>query len=418
MNSRLVQRAVRRHIGGGFAAAAAAAAAASAPAFALEFSVAPEPPAAATASGGFSLPSLSLPSLPSFPAAPAAPAAAPAAGGGLGLPPLGPFFAPGTKPSLPSFPVLSPSKDEPAPVAREEPAPAARDEPAPVEPDRAAAASDRAAAARERSELKAAQAAAAEDTAPVDAPAALPFSLPSPANLPSVAGAGGLWNSLNKDDAPKADAAPKVDGPAFALPKLSLPSLSLPAVPADAPSSPPADAPTSRVGNPNALPTPGMPSLPSLPALGSVEINPIARIDVERKEVPDKASPIEFDDLCKKARLGEVKNVEFLTANGDVAVATMSDGALRSIKVVDDKSGSYKLAAKMRDFGVPYTYSFDLGRYNELAKRTASRAKNQNVLDAEARGREDDGRRAAIDKRLADQTRMGQTPLGPSAAFE
>lgn len=371
------------------------------------------------------MPSLSLPSLPSFPAAPAAPAAAPAAGGGLGLPPLGPFFAPGTKPSLPSFPVLPPSKDEPAPpvreepapAVREEPAPAARDEPAPVEPDRAAAASDRAAAARERSELKAAQAAAAEDAAPADAPAALPFSLPSPANLPSVAGAGGLWNSLNKDDAPKAEAAPKADGPAFALPKLSLPSLSLPAAP-DAPSSPPADAPTSRVGNPNALPTPGMPSLPSLPALGSVEINPIARIDVERKEVPDKASPIEFDDLCKKARLGEVAKVEFLTANGDVAVATMSDGALRSIKVVDDKSGSYKLAAKMRDFGVPYTYSFDLGKYNELAKRTASRAKNQNVLDAEARGREDDGRRAAIDKRLADQTRMGQTPLGPSAAFE
>ena len=115
----------------------------------------------------------------------------------------------------------------------------------------------------------------------------------------------------------------------------------------------------------------------------------------------DDAAPIEYDDLVKKARLGGVTKVEFLSANGDVAVATLSDGSLRSIKVVDDKSGSYKLAAKMRDYGVPYAYSFNLGKFNEAAKRTSMRSKNQNVLDAEARQRDEDARLAALDARLA-----------------
>ena len=37
------------------------------------------------------------------------------------------------------------------------------------------------------------------------------------------------------------------------------------------------------------------------------------------------------------------------------------------------------------DFGVPYAYSFNLGKFNEAAKRTSMRSKNQNVLDAEER---------------------------------
>ena len=146
---------------------------------------------------------------------------------------------------------------------------------------------------------------------------------------------------------------------------------------------------------------PGVPGLPALPALPQVEINPIANIAVERPAVPDDAAPIEYDDLVKKARLGGVTKVEFLSANGDVAVATLSDGSLRSIKVEDDKSGSYKLAAKMRDYGVPYAYSFNLGKFNEAAKRTSMRSKNQNVLDAEARQRDEDARLAALDARLA-----------------
>ena len=121
--------------------------------------------------------------------------------------------------------------------------------------------------------------------------------------------------------------------------------------------------------------------------------------------MPDDAAPIEYDDLVKKARLGGVTKVEFLSANGDVAVATLSDGSLRSIKVEDDKSGSYKLAAKMRDYGVPYAYSFNLGKFNEAAKRTSMRSKNQNVLDAEARQRDEDARLAALDARLAAEIR-------------
>ena len=310
MNSRLLQRAVRRHLGN--AAAVAAVATAGPAAFALEFSVAPEPPPPAANSGGFglplpsmpsmpsmgmpsmpslptpslpSMPSLPTPSMPSLPSLPSFPAApdAPAKGGGdivrgLDLPPLPPLFAPATPPSLPSFPVLP--KEDPAPA----------------------------------------------------------------------------------------------DAPGLSLPKLSAPSL---------PS------------------LPGVPGLPALPALPQVEINPIANIAVERPSVPDDAAPIEYDDLVKKARLGGVTKVEFLSANGDVAVATLSDGSLRSIKVEDDKSGSYKLAAKMRDYGVPYTYSFNLGKFNEAAKRTSMRSKNQNVLDAEARQRDEDARLAALDARLA-----------------
>merc|ERR1719327_266429 len=225
------------------------------------------------------------------------------------------------------------------------------------------------------------------------AAAALPFSLPSPSNLPSVAGPGAIWGGLGGNDA----AAPKRDdGPALSLPSLpKLPSLpSFPVAPA-APAAP-ADAPGL------ALPKlPGVPGLPALPALPKVEINPIANIAVERPAVPEDAAPIEYDDLVKKARLGGVTKVEFLSANGDVAVATLSDGSLRSIKVVDDKSGSYRLAAKMRDYGVPYAYSFNLGKFNEAAKRTSMRSKNQNVLDAEARQRDEDARLAALDARLA-----------------
>merc|ERR1719327_1055924 len=225
------------------------------------------------------------------------------------------------------------------------------------------------------------------------AAAALPFSLPSPSNLPSVAGPGAIWGGLGGNDA----AAPKRDdGPALSLPSLpKLPSLpSFPVAPA-APAAP-ADAPGLSLPK-----LPGVPGLPALPALPQVEINPIANIAVERPSVPDAAAPIEYDDLVKKARLGGVSKVEFLSANGDVAVATLSDGSLRSIKVVDDKSGSYKLAAKMRDYGVPYAYSFNLGKFNEAAKRTSMRSKNQNVLDAEARQRDEDARLAALDARLA-----------------
>jgi hypothetical protein len=163
-----------------------------------------------------------------------------------------------------------------------------------------------------------------------------------------------------------------------------------------------------------------MPSLPvpGLPALPQVEINPIAKIDIERPSVPEAASPIEYDDLVKKARLGEVSKVQFLTPNGDVAVATLLDGSLRSIKVEDDRSGSYKLAAKMRDFGVPYTYTFNLGKFNEAAKRTSMRSKNQNVLDAEGRQREEDARLAALDARLAAENASPAKPVEPAAPVE
>ena len=417
MNSRLLQRAVRRHLGN--AAAVAAVATAGPAAFALEFSVAPEPPPPAANSGGFlpslpslptpsmpsmpsmgmpsmpSLPTPSLPSLPSFPAAPETKGQGGDVVRGLDLPPLPPLFAPGTSPSLPSFPVLP--KEEPTPPAED----------------------TRAVEARRRAEALAAPTPKDEDAAP-PAPAApaddaaapaesLPFSLPSPSNLPSVAGPGAIWGGLGGNDA----AAPKRDdGPALALPSLpklpSLPAPSLPSLPSfpvapDAPAAP-TDAPglsLPKLSAPSLPSLPGVPGLPALPALPQVEINPIANIAVERPSVPDDAAPIEYDDLVKKARLGGVSKVEFLSANGDVAVATLSDGSLRSIKVEDDKSGSYKLAAKMRDYGVPYTYSFNLGKFNEAAKRTSMRSKNQNVLDAEARQRDEDARLAALDARLA-----------------
>ena len=355
-----------------------------------------------------SLPTPSLPSLPSFPAAPEAKGQGGDVARGLDLPPLPPLFAPGTAPSLPSFPVLP--KEEPAPPAED----------------------TRAVEARRRAEALAAPTPKDEDAAPpaaapaddAAAPAeSLPFSLPSPSNLPSVAGPGAIWGGLGGGDA----AAPKRDdGPALALPSLpklpSLPAPSLPSLPSfpvapDAPAAP-ADAPglsLPKLSAPSLPSLPGVPGLPALPALPQVEINPIANIAVERPSVPDDAAPIEYDDLVKKARLGGVTKVEFLSANGDVAVATLSDGSLRSIKVVDDKSGSYKLAAKMRDYGVPYAYSFNLGKFNEAAKRTSMRSKNQNVLDAEARQRDEDARLAALDARLAAES---APPPAAAAAVE
>ena len=208
MNSRLLQRAVRRHLG--TAAAVAAAATAGPAALALEFSVAPEPPPAAN-SGGFlpslpsmpSMPSLPTPSLPSMPSLPSFPAAPETKGQGgdvargLDLPPLPPLFAPGTAPSLPSFPVLP--KEEPAPPAED----------------------TRAVEARRRAEALAAPTPKDEDAAP-PAPAApaddaaapaesLPFSLPSPSNLPSVAGPGAIWGGLGGNDAapPKRGVGPR-----------------------------------------------------------------------------------------------------------------------------------------------------------------------------------------------------------------
>ena len=87
---------------------------------------------------------------------------------------------------------------------------------------------------------------------------------------------------------------------------------------------------------------------------------------------------------------------------GDKAVATLADGSLRSVtNPLESKSGNLKLAAKLRDFDVPYTTSFDLSKWSQTAKRTSMRARNQNVLDAEERGREVAAKRAEMDARLA-----------------
>ena len=332
-----------------------------------------------------SLPTPSLPSLPSFPAAPTAKGAGIVRG--LDLPPLPPLFAPGTSPSLPSFPVC-PRRSRAA-----------------GEDTRAVEARRRALATPTPKDEDAAPPARRRRTTPPRR-RSLPLSLPSPSNQSRPSPGRAPSGAARRNDA----AAPKRDdGPALALPSLpklpSLPAPSLPSLPSfpvapDAPAAP-ADAPglsLPKLSAPSLPSLPGVPGLPSLPALPQVEINPIANIAVERPSVPDDAAPIEYDDLVKKARLGGVTKVEFLSANGDVAVATLSDGSLRSIKVEDDKSGSYKLAAKMRDYGVPYAYSFNLGKFNEAAKRTSMRSKNQNVLDAEARQRDEDARLAALDR--------------------
>jgi hypothetical protein len=62
-----------------------------------------------------------------------------------------------------------------------------------------------------------------------------------------------------------------------------------------------------------------------------------------------------------------------------------------------------RLTAKLRDYGVPYSYPFDLGKFSDASKRTSLRAKNQNVLDAEQRARDEAERQAAFDARLADE---------------
>ena len=421
MNSRLLQRAVRRHLGN--AAAVAAVATAGPAAFALEFSVAPEPPPPAANSGGFgllavdaidavdgcmpSMPSMPTPSLPSLPtpSMPSMPSSA-LVPRGTGRPGQGGRrHRPGPRPAAAAAALRARDVAVFALVSRFAQG-GARAAGRGHARRRGAAAGRSLSGANSQGRRRRAGAAPPADDAAAPAES-LPFSLPSPSNLPSVAGPGAIWGGLGGNDAapPKRD-----DGPALALPSLpKLPSLAAPSLPSlpsfpvapDAPAAP-AEAPglsLPKLSAPSLPSLPGVPGLPALPALPQVEINPIANIAVERPSVPDDAAPIEYDDLVKKARLGGVTKVEFLSANGDVAVATLSDGSLRSIKVEDDKSGSYKLAAKMRDYGVPYAYSFNLGKFNEAAKRTSMRSKNQNVLDAEARQRDEDARLAALDAR-------------------
>lgn len=185
-----------------------------------------------------------------------------------------------------------------------------------------------------------------------------------------------------------AAAAAMVPGSAFALglPQVDLPKVSLPENPL----------------------TTLVPQIPGV-EVGGVEINPFKELDIDRPEVPD-VTPIAVEELVVLARKGGVKSVRFLTANGDVAVATMKDGQERSVAVTDDKSGSFKLTAKLRDYNVPYTYSFDLSKFNKEAKKTSMRARNQNVLDAEARGREEAEKLREMDARLENEREMGERP--------
>ena len=178
--------------------------------------------------------------------------------------------------------------------------------------------------------------------------------------------------------------------------------------------------------------------VPTIPGveIGGVEINPFKEIDVERPEVPEAAKPVSVDDLILLARKGEVKSVQFLTPAGDKAVATLADGSLASVVNPNDStSGNLRLTAKLRDFGVPYTQSYDLSKWQQAAKRTSMRvaprpsrrrfdydpralekgpsvprrARNQNVLDAEERGKEEAAKRAAMDERLAAAASPGAT---------
>jgi len=163
------------------------------------------------------------------------------------------------------------------------------------------------------------------------------------------------------------------------------------------------------------LPSVGLPSLPKvgIPGMdgqvgsvevGGVELNPFRELEGRPTEsVPDDAEPIEVDALVALARRDKVKSVAFLTANGDRAVATLTSGATRSIKVEDDRSGSLRLTGKLRDYGVPYTYPFDLSKFTDASKRTSMRAKNQNVLDAEARSADQTEKLRAMEARIADE---------------
>ena len=156
--------------------------------------------------------------------------------------------------------------------------------------------------------------------------------------------------------------------------------------------------PSVELTNPLTKLTPQIPGV----EIGGVEINPFKELDIERPEAPPGAKDMSVEDLLALVRRGDVRSVEFLTPSGDKAVATLADGSLRSVtNPLESKSGNLKLAAKLRDFDVPYTTSFDLSKWSQTAKRTSMRARNQNVLDAEERGREVAAKRAEMDARLA-----------------
>ena len=133
--------------------------------------------------------------------------------------------------------------------------------------------------------------------------------------------------------------------------------------------------------------------------------------------VPADAAPIDVDALTALARRGGVVGVAFISANGDAAVATLRDGARRSVALSAVGGGdALSLTAKLRDYGVPYTYPFDLSKFADASKRTSLRAKNQNVLDAEARARDEAEKQRVFDARLADEARARAAETGTAAA--
>ena len=150
---------------------------------------------------------------------------------------------------------------------------------------------------------------------------------------------------------------------------------------------------------PPSLPSlPGVPGLPSLPALPQVEINPIANIAVERPSVPDDAAPIEYDDLVKKARLGACPRSSSCRRTATWPSRRSPTAPCARLRWKTTSRAATSSPRRCATTACP-TRAVQPGQVQRGREADVDAPKNQNVLDAEARQRDEDARLAALDAR-------------------
>lgn len=118
------------------------------------------------------------------------------------------------------------------------------------------------------------------------------------------------------------------------------------------------------------------------------------------------AAEVNYDDFIDLVKSKRIKKVQFTDALGEKGVAETVDGARLEIGGAGFPrenpslvNGPYVLLAKLRDNKVPYSFSFNLAKYNESSKKYKG-YKNAQQLQADARGQDEAER---IAKKRADE---------------
>ena len=144
-------------------------------------------------------------------------------------------------------------------------------------------------------------------------------------------------------------------------------------------------------------------------------VPPAARAD-ETPAAP--SSPPSFAEFGSLLRSRRVQSVRFSDSAGLRGTAVLIDGANVEIGIGEgwplenpsSPESAYQVVAKIRDAGVPYSFSFDLSRFNGGSMK-AKAFKNKNAMAAERLGEEEAARVAR--KRAAEAK---PSELGPGSS--